>query len=260
MAKGRLDVRPEEQVGADLPAFLQPSPSRRRNHSIGNSLAPAKGFRYSRDRTRPSGTWPFPKNSHVLNREGKHTGVNEIMGSLRDIRRASRMVVRSVYFQSFEGRVRWKDKSGKEQEVTFDDPLDRRLADYRLWCAVEPGFHFMDVALEAAETKRAELEELQRACVRGLIVTTDEKRGGAIKASVDASRWRVTSHDALPISIPEQVLVWASNEVRAHIFEYFVGGVARTLNPAAYDHSVWVFFPKDPELAQLVIKWGREHQ
>lgn len=194
MDDGRLDVRPEKQVGADLPAFLQPSPSRRRNHSFGNSLAPAKGFRYSRDRTRASGAWPFPKNSHVLNREGKHTGVNDITGSLRDIRRASRMVVRSVYFQSFEGRVRWKDKSGKEQEVTFDDPLDRRRAGHRLWCAVEPGFHFMDVMLEAAETKRVELEELQRACVRGLIVTTDETRGSAIGTSVDASRWPCTPH------------------------------------------------------------------
>lgn len=93
------------------------------------------------------------------------------MGSLRDIRRASRMVMGSVYFQSLEGRVRWKDKSGREQGVTFDDPLDRKLADYRLWCAVQPGLGFMDHMLASAEAKRAELEELQQACVRGLIVT-----------------------------------------------------------------------------------------
>jgi hypothetical protein len=181
------------------------------------------------------------------------------MGSLRDMLHASRIVIRSVYFQSFEGRIRWKDRSGNEQEVTFEDPLDRKLANFRLWCAVEPGFHFMDVMLAAAEAKRAELEQLQQAKVRGLIVTTDEKRAGVIKASIDYSRWRVTTHNALPVSLPEQVLVWASNEVRSHIFEYFVGGVAQTRNLEAYGHSVWVFFPKDPELVRLVIKWGREH-
>lgn len=181
------------------------------------------------------------------------------MGSLREMLRASRIVIRSVHFQSFEGRVRWKDLSGNEQEVTFEDPLDRKLANYRLWCAVEPGFHFMDVMLASAEAKRAELEQLQQAAVRGLIVTTDEKRAGAIEASIDCSLWRVTTHDALPVSVPEQVLVWASNEVRSHIFEYFVRGVAQTWNLAAYGHSAWVFFPKDPELVRLVIKWGQDH-
>ena len=80
-----------------------------------------------------------------------------------------------------------------------------------------------------------------------------------IKASIDCSRWRVTTHDALPTSIPEQVLVWATNEVRPHIFNYFVEVAARTLNPAKYGHSVWVFFPKDPELVRLAIKGFQEH-
>jgi hypothetical protein len=181
------------------------------------------------------------------------------MGSFRDIRNASKIVFRHSNFHSLDGVPRWRDASGAKTQVTLEDQPDEEHTNCRLWSAVQPGLGFMNHVLATAGTKRAGLEEHQQFGVRGLIVATDKKRANIVRTLIDCSGWRVLTHDALPTSIPEQVLGRAAIEVEAHILSYFIEGAARTIDPAKCGHSVWVFLPRDPELVRLVIKWIQEH-
>lgn len=180
-------------------------------------------------------------------------------------------VVRDVYFQTFDGDVRWFEPDGTIVDVDFTTNLNPRLTAQRMRFALDPGGDWLRKVLSDAHERLTEIRRTDPSA-GGLVVTRDKDHARLVAnlvMDVTGNRPMLVTSDELDANdkidsfrrsdsewivavkmVSEgvdirrlRVGVWATNTQTELFFRQVVGRIVR-MSAEPEDQGAWQYIPR----------------